>query len=121
MAKILFIDDMPEIQLLYSTVLSKKGHDVIIAGSAMQALRSLQSNEFDYVFVDIKIPDFDGFWFLRESKLEKDYPNTKVVVLSNSESVKDYRKAKALGVEEYLVKIDYSPYGLAQMISEGQL
>jgi CheY-like chemotaxis protein len=120
-AKILFIDDVPEIRLLYSTVLSKKGHVVVVAGSAMQALQSLQTTEFDYVFVDIKIPDFDGFWFVKESKLEVEHPKTKVIVLSNSESPQHYRKARELGVENYLVKIDYSPYGLAQMIKGHQI
>jgi CheY-like chemotaxis protein len=120
-AKILFIDDVPEIRLLYSTVLSKKGHEVVVAASAMQAMRSLQTTEFDYVFVDIKIPDFDGFWFIKESQLEENHPHTKVIVLSNSESPQNFRKARELGVENYLVKIDYSPYGLAQMIKGGQI
>jgi len=121
MARILFIDDVPEIQKLYSEVLTKHGHKVVVAGSAMQALMSLQNGEYDYVFVDIKIPDFDGFYFLKQSKLEQEHPKTKVIILSNSESMKDYERAKALGAEKYLVKIDYSPYGLAQMIKNGEL
>jgi len=120
-AKILFIDDVPEIRDLYSTILSKKGHIVVVAASVMQALMSLKATEFDYVFVDIKIPDFDGFNFLKNSHLEQQHPRTKVIVLSNSESPQDYQRAKQLGVEEYLVKIDYSPYGLSQLIEEHKL
>lgn len=121
MAKILFIDDVPEIRQLYATVLTKRGHDVVAVGSAILAMRSLESNEFDYVFIDVKMPNFDGFWFLRESELVQKHPKTKVIILSNSESSKDYEKAKAMGVEKYLVKIDYSPYGLAEMIQKGEL
>jgi CheY-like chemotaxis protein len=120
-AKILFIDDVPEIRKLYSTILSKKGHTVVVAASVMQAMMSIRRTEFDFVFVDIKIPDFDGFNFLKEARLEEEHPNTKVVVLSNSESVKDYDRAKRMGVEEYLVKIDYSPYGVAQLIEQHKL
>ena len=87
MAKILFIDDVPEIRLLYSTVLTKKGHVVIVAASAMQAMQSLKTTEFDYVFVDIKIPDFDGFWFIKESHIEQEHPSTKVIVLSKAVKV----------------------------------
>ena len=121
MAKILFIDDVPEIRKLYATILSKKGHTVVVAASVMQALMSLKTTEFDYVFVDIKIPDFDGFTFLKQSHLEQEHPHTKVVVLSNSESPRDFERATQLGVEEYLVKIDYSPYGVAQLIEQHKL
>lgn len=120
-AKILFIDDVPEICKLYSTVLTKHGHDVVVATSAIQAMMSLQTTEYDYVLLDIKIPDFDGFYFLKQSNLESEHPHTKVVILSNSESIKDFRHAKDLGAEFYLVKIDYSPYGIAQLIEEGKL
>jgi chemosensory pili system protein ChpA (sensor histidine kinase/response regulator) len=121
MATILFIDDVPEIRQLYATVFSKRGHDVTAVGSALLAMKALESKEYDYVFVDVKIPNFDGFWFLKESHLIEKNPKTKVVVLSNSESPKDFEKAKALGVDKYLVKIDYSPYGLAQMIQNNEL
>ena len=121
MAKILFIDDVSEIRELYSTILSKKGHTVVVAASVMQALMSIKTTEFDYVFVDIKIPDFDGFNFLRNARLEQEHPHTKVIVLSNSESPKDYQRAKKLGVEDYLVKIDYSPYGVSQLIEQHKL
>jgi len=120
-AKILLVEDTIEIQRLYSEVLHKKGHIVVVAGSVMQAMMSIGDTEFDYVFVDIKLPDFDGFELLREAEFADRHPNTKVVVLTNSESTRDYDRAKELGVDNYLVKIDYSPYGLAQMIADGEL
>jgi len=121
MAKILFVDDVPEICRLYSSVLTKRGHLVVVATSVMQAMMSLRTTEFDYVFVDIKIPDFDGFDFLEQAKFEEEHPHTKVIILSNQESPRDFERAKALGVEKYLVKIDYSPYGLVQIIDQHRI
>ena len=121
MANILVVDDVPEINLLYSKVLAKKGHTVTVAASVMQAMVSVNNEEFDYIFLDMKMPDFDGLDFLRQAKLWVRRPQTKVIALSNSESEVLMKKAKALGVSEYLIKIDYSPYGVAELLDRGRL
>ena len=121
MASILFVDDDPQICQLYSTVLTKKGHAVTVAESVMQAMRSLSSNEYDYLFLDMKMPDFDGINLLKEAKPAKNYPGMKVVALTNSESDDLKKKARAMGVTDYLIKVDFSPYGIAQMLEQGAL
>jgi PleD family two-component response regulator len=67
------------------------------------------------------LPDFDGFTLLKQAKFATKHPHTKVVILSNSESASDFAKANALGAKDYLIKVDYSPYGLARMIAEGEI
>ena len=121
MANILIVDDVPEINLLYSKVLSKKGPNVTVASSVLQAMMSVQREEFDYIFLDMKMPDFGGLDFLKEAKLKDRAPQTKVVALSNSESPSLIKKAKALGVTDYLIKVDFSPYGIAQLLELGEI
>ena len=121
MANILIIDDVPEINLLYSKVLSKQGHTVTVAQSVMQALVSVQNEEFDYVFVDMMMPDQTGIDFLEQAELRKNHPKTKVIALSNSESPKFMDQAKKLGASEYLVKVDFSPYGIGRLLEHGDL
>jgi DNA-binding response OmpR family regulator len=121
MASILFVDDDPQISQIYSMVLTKKGHEVMVAASVMQAEMSLKSASYDYVFLDMKMPDFGGLDVLKQADLRHKYPQTKVVALTNSESDELKRKAQSLGVTDYLIKVDFSPYGLAQMLETGAL
>jgi DNA-binding response OmpR family regulator len=121
MANILFVDDDPRINHLYSVVLTKKGHNVTVAASVMQAQMSLRNATFDYVFLDMKMPDFGGLDFLKRVDVRREHPTTKVVALTNSESDELKRQAQELGVTDYLIKVDFSPYGLAQMLERGAL
>ena len=102
-------------------VLTKNGHAVTVATSVMQAEMSLKRATYDYVFLDMKIPDFNGLDFLEETEIARTHPKTKVIALTNSESDDLMRKAKKLGVSDYLIKVDFSPYGLAQMLESGAL
>src|SRR5437016_4944190 len=106
MATILFVDDDPQINQLYSMVLTKKGHNVTTALSVMQAEMSLRGASYDYIFLDMLMPDFNGLDLLKEADLAHRHPDTKVVALTNSESDELRRQAQELGVTDYLIKVD---------------
>src|SRR5437868_5569670 len=56
------------------------------------------------VFTDLKMPAMDGFELLRWIRGEKNLARLTVVMLSSSSLDKDMKRAKALGVDDYLVK-----------------
>ena len=49
MAKILIVDDEPNIRLLYTAVLTEREHEVVEAENGRQALEALEREPFDLV------------------------------------------------------------------------
>lgn len=60
MAKILVVDDEPNLRRLYRRVFERDGHLVATAGNATEAIRSFESDRPDLVVMDLRMPDMDG-------------------------------------------------------------
>ena len=69
-ARILVVDDEPEVLDTVTAMLRHDGHKTFPAGSAHQALDLLDREDFDLVITDLKMPEMDGLQLLTEiSKL----------------------------------------------------
>lgn len=64
MAKILVIDDERSIRNTLKDILEFEKHQISLAENAKQALDMLQSQTFDLIFSDIKMPEMDGIELL---------------------------------------------------------
>ena len=115
--KVLFVEDYAALQEAYKIALSAEGYDVTIAGNCKEAVDSATANQPDLVVLDMLLPDEGGMEFLRQYPL-KDHPGTRVVVFSNLSSPELFNEAKELGAEKYLVKSNYTPKRLAEVIDE---
>lgn len=118
MISVLFVDDDENTGLMYAKALTYHGHSVTVAKSMLQAMQSIGNSHYDFIFIDIKMPDFNGLDFIKWLRSNSKNTTDHLAILSNSESQKSVQQAKDLGIEEYLVKVDYSPYGLAQYIDQ---
>ena len=62
---ILIVDDSVQIRTTCGVALRTSQWHVILAGSAEHALEILESEQVDLIFLDLKLPNMDGFTFLR--------------------------------------------------------
>jgi len=60
MARILVVEDEALNVEILSRLLSRNGHEVVVAGSREGAVRAMQESPADLVLMDIGIPDHDG-------------------------------------------------------------
>ena len=60
-ANILVVDDQPAKLLSYSAILNGLDANLVMAGSAREALEQLLKSEFAVVLVDVCMPELDGF------------------------------------------------------------
>lgn len=67
-ARILVIDDEPDLRTLYELCLLRDGHDIQTAENMAQARFALQSGLFDVVIADIRLPDGSGMDLLSEAQ-----------------------------------------------------
>ncbi len=101
---VLMIDDNDIDGFVTKKIIEKSGFakNVIIKKSAVEALEYLSSKDPlrkrlpDIIFLDLRMPEMDGFEFLEEyEKLNKYFvDNCKIVVFSSSIDTDDYNKAK---------------------------
>ena len=81
----LVIDDIPENRDVLSQILEEMGAIVSTADSGMKGLESLQKAAFDIVFLDIRMPDLDGFQVMKQIRqLSGKVQTVKTVAISAS-------------------------------------
>ena len=102
MNKILIIDDDENIQRSLVNLFKTKNYSPKVAGTAQQALNELKKNNYDVVFLDIRLPDKDGLTCLKEIKEIDEY--IPVVILTAYGDVRQAVKAMKLGAFDYLTK-----------------
>jgi two-component system OmpR family response regulator len=85
-----------------STVLSRAGHAVVRATTGKHADVLLSNEEFEFVVLDIGLPDIDGFEVLR--RLRQRRSATNVLVLTARDAVDDRVHGLDLGADDYLTK-----------------
>jgi CheY-like chemotaxis protein len=80
MARILLIDDYPDIRLVVRLALCQVGHEVLEAGNGEEGLRLADGGGIDLVLCDLFMPEKDGLETIRE--LTRDHPGLPVVAMS---------------------------------------
>lgn len=114
MAKILLIDDDEINNFTVDAVLKRVGsiQNYAIKDNGWDALEYLKANDNkdtfpDFIFVDINMPEMDGFEFLEryEVMFWPQHPNTRISMLSSSVSERDRERALQFSsVCEYVCK-----------------
>ena len=99
MARILVVDDEPDILLFLRIHLTAAGHETVLAADGEQALERLHQDHFDLVLLDVCMPIMDGW-----SVLEAIHESTRVVVVSGRPAPGDLRRAFELGAADYVRK-----------------
>lgn len=101
MRKILIVDD--EVSVRDSLrMIFKKDYQVITAGSSEEALIKVQADEPDLIFLDIIMPGKDGMEALKEIRGVQ--PQTPVVMLTATKTLKTAVEAMRLGACDYITK-----------------
>ena len=70
-ARILIIDDEPDLRTLYELTLLRQGYQVEAAGDLQHAREQLRANRFDAVITDMRLPDGLGLELLRELAVQQ--------------------------------------------------
>jgi CheY-like chemotaxis protein len=78
MAKILIVDDEPNIRRLFRDELEEEGHTIEQAGDGAEALAAVGKADYDLVILDLRMPELNGLEFLE--MVRQDRPNLPVIV-----------------------------------------
>ena len=101
-ARILVIDDEPDLRTLYELTLLREGYQVEAAGDLAEARQQLHDHQFDAVITDMRLPDGVGLELLRE--LVAQQRAERCVVITAHGSAENAVEALKAGAFDYLTK-----------------
>ena len=103
---VLLVEDNPVNQRLATRMLEKRGHRVVLAGNGREALEALEKGSFDLAFMDVQMPEMDGFQAtaaIREKEIGTG-THLPVVALTAHAIKGDRERCLAAGMDGYLTK-----------------
>jgi len=100
--RILVVDDDPVVTKSFDRVLSNKGYAVITAANGEEALTKLNTEAYDLVFTDIRMPGMSGIEIAERVKASQ--PWLPVVIVTGYGSGENEARAVAAGVSDFLHK-----------------
>ena len=118
MKKILIVEDETFLIEMYKTKFEIENFQVISAISSEQAIKILKKDIPDLILLDILLPRKSGITFLREVKQIREVSKIPVIIFSNYDDSKTREEAKRLGVEDYLIKTEFTPKQLLTKIKK---
>lgn len=101
-ARVLLVDDDPQIRDLLTSVLQFAGFAVEAAADAAQARHHLSAGAIDAVVLDVMMPGEDGFALLQSIRTTDRY--TPVLFLTARDAVEDRVRGLATGADDYVTK-----------------
>jgi DNA-binding response OmpR family regulator len=112
-ARVLVVDDDPDIRSLLRVLLERAGHCIVEASDGRGALREVFDTRPDLVVLDVSMPELDGW-----SALERIRDVTDVPVMMVTAAASEVEKVRALGAgaDDYVVK----PFGRQELVARVQ-
>jgi len=113
-AKVLIVEDEPDIVRLIENRLDTEAFDVSVALDGKEALKQIEQHHFDVLTLDIMLPHVDGLTLCAETR--KRHKDSLILVISALDTVEQKEKAYALGADDYIDK-PFSPKLVALKIA----
>jgi Response regulators consisting of a CheY-like receiver domain and a winged-helix DNA-binding domain len=110
-AKLLVVEDEPNIRELLATSLRFAGFEVHVAADGATALKQAATHNPDLVVLDVMLPDMDGFTVTR--KLRSAGRILPIVFVTARDSVEDKIQGLTVGGDDYVTK----PFSLEEVVA----
>ena len=109
-AKILIVDDEPQIRRVLRTTLTSQGYTVAEARTGDEALEHIRSERPDLILLDVNMPGISGLEPCREIRASSDIP---IIMLTVRGTEKDKVQALDAGADDYVTK----PFGSEELMA----
>ncbi|MCE9663957.1 response regulator [Halomonas sp. M5N1S17] len=104
MAKVLVVDDEPNIVLSIEFLMQQAGFDVATAEDGESALQSVAETPPDLILLDISLPGISGFDVLEQLRGDPQHARLPIIMLTAHGREVEREKGLALGADDYVTK-----------------
>ncbi len=111
-ARVLIVEDEPNIVLSLEILLRRAGYETTSAGDGEAALELIRRTRPDLVLLDIMLPKRNGYEVCRTMKSEPNLSSIPVIMLTAKGQEVEILKGLELGASVYIAK----PFGNAEVL-----
>ncbi|WP_316840014.1 response regulator transcription factor [Pedobacter gandavensis] len=112
--KVLIVEDEKSLAYEMEAFLKKSFYLCDIAHSFKSGLEQLELNRYDFILIDLSLPDGDGLEILKRAK--QNNPDAAYIIITARTQLKDRVSGLDLGADDYLAK----PFYLLELQSRMQ-
>lgn len=102
--RILVVDDEPEATLPVAATLEGAGYEVATAKDGWDGLEQARRLKPDLVLLDVRMPQMDGWTFMKFVRANRELAAIPVIFLTGSEAAGDRERGLSLGAAGWLTK-----------------
>lgn len=118
MASVLIADDDPFVRKLIVTTLEDvAGFELVEAADGREAIEVAMRDRPELVFLDVDMPELDGFEACRRLRAEPHTAQAMIVMLTAAAGDSAEREAETAGADLFLSK-PFSPLALLRLVDE---
>lgn len=119
MAKtLLIVEDDPLMARMYQKIFTFEKYTVVTAANGEEGLEAARKNKPTLMLLDIMMPKMNGLQVLEKLKLDPETKGIPVVMLTNLAGEKDAENALMKGAVKYIVKSEFEPKQIVNMVNE---
>ena len=118
MVKVLIVEDDPLISRMYQKIFTFEGYTVEIAVNGQEGLKKVGLVKPTLVLLDVMMPVMNGLVFLEKLKSDSKTKKIPVVILTNLAGQQDAERAIIKGAVKYIIKSEYEPKEIVNMVKE---
>ncbi|MDA1195749.1 MAG: response regulator [Planctomycetota bacterium] len=121
-ARIVVVDDEPQIRELLKAALCREGYEVTTFADGREALRSIESEPIDVLITDLRMPTISGLDLIRTAKETR--PELGSILITAYASTETAVQALRFGADDYLTKpfsIDALRKVVSRVLSAGRM
>lgn len=113
MARILIVDDEPDIIMVAKNMLERVGHETDEATNGEEGIKKLKDGKFDLILLDVMMHGDNGWEVCRKIKADKNTKDTPVVLFTVRTSADSVERGKEAGADAQIDK----PFEIDDLIS----
>ncbi len=118
MSKILIVEDDPLISEMYYDIFEFDGYELDVAANGEEGIEKARTLKPTLILLDIMMPKMNGLQVLEKLKSDPETKNIPVVILTNLSGTQDAKTALSKGAVKYIVKSQYNPKQVSDMVKE---
>jgi CheY-like chemotaxis protein len=115
---ILITEDDPLMSRMYQKIFTFEGFEVEMAADGQEGLDKARELKPTMILLDVMMPKLNGLQVLEKLKADPETKSIPVVMLTNLAGQQDAENALARGAIKYIVKSEYEPKQVADMVKE---
>ena len=104
MTRVLVVDDDAWILRMVSTVLGRRGYEIVTATDGFEGLLAAQKQKPDLIISDVSMPRVDGWAFVRQLRAKPEFATVPVLFLTALGTDEDRIRGFKLGADDYMSK-----------------